>query len=424
MSFTAAPTLPSLAYNATNVSPIARLSQLVSPSLRALLPRQNGECVYEVSTQPRGVSHLLFITTTQHCALPEPSDAITQPNGHQPSTPLTTTAFPSTTFIQPQESANAAPPASKIANYIGGTGSSPPQKSWSSTPRGIAVMSIVLILPTIVVVVLYWFFIRRSRKRREAVYSTELAILTTLAAPALPAEQAQPPRLADKSALPPASTYGVLDPPPPNNGVPFPPPPNSGVLPSPSPNNGVPPSPRRKRDARVTNATNKITKNQVRFHPNGGLSVKQTTSRLHSQHGKHDSGLGEDHELARRSPQWPHERAYRSPPPSPTRGRATQGRCELPGEPDFTDYRRAAFNAETINALHQQRIRREWSPERGLPTDPSLARARSAGFGREVPGGYPPSPPPAAREAPLSPDNVRGERRFMEWGFHLAGRVS
>ncbi len=183
-------------------------------------------------------------------------------------------------------------------------------------------------------------------------------------------------------------------------------PPNNGVTLSPAPNNnGALHSPRRRRNPRATTTTNETTKKEVHFHPNGSMTIKQATTRSHSQHGKHDSGLGESPD---RPPQWPHQSAYRPPSPSPTHGRTSQASCELPGEPDFTDYRQAAFTSETINAggRGQRSSGRGW-------------RGEGRDTGREVPGGWPPSPP-AAREEPSS----RGERRFMEWGFHLAGRLS
>ncbi len=385
MSFTTAPALLLLAHTATKLSPVAIKPPWASRAPRALLPRQNGDCVYEVKTQPPGVSRPLAITTTQPCALPMPWDAIGQPNDYQPSTPLTTTVTSSTPYISQQVPTQAAFPATKTTSSNGGTRSGPPQKPWSSTPPSIAVISVLLILFLFVVAVLYWCLSWRPRKRREAADSAELAILSPPVAPAPPPEQAPFPRLFEQSALPSA----------PNNGVTLSPAPN---------NNGAPHSPRRRRNPRATTNTNETTKNKVHFHPNSSMTIKQATTRSHSQHGKHDSGLGESLD---RPPQWPHQRSYHSPPPSPT-----PARCELPGEPDFTDYRHAAFTSETINTggRGQRSSGRGWKGE-GRDT------------GREVPGGYPPSPP-AAREEPSSSENTRGERRFVEWGFHVAGRLS
>lgn len=416
--------MPSLGSAATNASPVAITSSWASPSLGALLPRRNGDCVYEVSPQPLGVSHPLFTTTTQPCAFPIPWDATSQANGDQPSTPLTTTAISSTPYFQQQGAMDAATPAAKTASLNGVTSSGPPQKPWSSTPPGMAVIAVLLVLFLVVVAILYWFLVRRPRKKREAANSAGPAILPLPAVPAPPPEQALP-RLVEQSALPPALNTGIPFPPAPNNGVTFPPPPNNGVPLPLAPKSEVSPSPHRRKPKRSTKTTNETTKNKVHFHPNGGMTVKQTTRRSQSKHGKHDSGLGESPDHRHRSPQWPHQRAYHSSAPSPTRGRATQRRCELPGEPDLADYRQAAFNAETVNAVHQPRVTRQRSPGGRWPIDPLLARDEGGNLGREVPGGYPPSPPPdggGGQPAPLV--NTRGERRYIEWGIHLTGRLS
>lgn len=393
MSFAAASTWPSLSNASENASSLAIARLWASPSLRKPPPRQTGDCVYESSTQPLDVSHPVVVPTTQPCALPMPWNAISQLDGHGLPTPLTTTVISPIPYIQQRGPTGAAPPAARTASLNGGTSSGPPQRPWSSTPPGIAIIFIVLILFLVVVAILYWSLCWKPRKRREAAISAELVVLPPSATAVPPAEKAESARISEQRALFPV----------PKNGIPLPP----------APNNGVPPSPHHRRPKRPTTATNETTKSKVKLHPNGGITVKQTTTRTHSNHGKHDSGLGES---PARPPQWPHQRAFRSPPPSPTRGRR---RCELPGEPDFADYRQAAFSAESVNAVHQQRIRRE------RPADPLLARGGGGDMGREVPGGYPPSPPRnEGRNQPAPVENAREERRYMEWGFHLAGRIS
>lgn len=229
MSFTTAPALLPLAYTATKVSLVAIEIPWVSPSLKTLPPRQNSDCVYEVSPQPLWESHPLVVTTTQPCSLPMPWDAIGQPNGYQPSTPLTTTATSSTPYISQQVPTQAALPATKTTSPNGGTTSpnggtisGASEKPWSSTPPGIAVISILLILFLVAVAILCWCLSWRPRKRREAADSAELAILPPPAAPAPAPEQAPLARLFEQSAFLPTLSNDIPALSPPNNGVPPP----------------------------------------------------------------------------------------------------------------------------------------------------------------------------------------------------------
>lgn len=410
--------MPSLSNATYNASPLAISPSRPPSSLKTLTPRQIGDCAYEVSTQPLSVSHPVVVPTTQPCALPMLWNAISQLDGHKSPTPLTTTVIPPIPYIQQRGPTGATPSAARTASFSGGTSSGPPQRPWSSTAPGIAVIFVGFIFFLIIVAILYWSLCWKPRKRREAANSAELVNLPPTTTPVPPTEKVEPPRLFEQSALFPVPNIELPLPPAPNNGVPLPPPPNNGVPLPPPPKVELPPSPHPKKPKRPTTATTATTKNKVKLHPNGGITVKQTTTRSQSNHGKHDSGLGEspDH-----PPQWPHQRAYRSPPPTPTR----RGRYELPGEPDFADYRQAAFSAETVNAMHYQRVRRERSPRRGGRVDPLLARGGGGDVGRDVPGGYPPSPPLDRGRGQAAPtESIRGERRYMEWGFHLAGRLS